>query len=76
MAMVSALDPERPNDFFLFVANDNDFMTARGRMLQADGQVHDYNAVGLNSLRTEHDTVFLAYRLTIEVDSPGARNTQ
>jgi hypothetical protein len=67
MALVSALDATKPDDFFLFVANDNDFMTSRGRMRQADGLVRTYDAIGTNGLRGEHDTVFLAYRLTIRL---------
>lgn len=73
MALVSALEPDKPNDYFLFVTNDNDFMTARGRMRQADGLIHNYDAIGTNVLRGEHDTVFLAYRLTIESDARGAQ---
>jgi hypothetical protein len=59
LALVPALDPERPNDYFLFVANDNDFQTRTGFMLQADGTFNQYDA-GL-----ENDTVFLAYRVSI-----------
>lgn len=71
MALVPALDATKPDDFFLFVANDNDFMTAHGRMRQSDGLVHQYDAVGTNILRGEHDTVFLAYRLTITQGTRG-----
>ena len=30
MALVPALDPANPNDFFLFITNDNDFITQNG----------------------------------------------
>lgn len=59
LALVPALDPENPYDYFLFIANDNDFNTTYGRMLEADGGFFDYDA-GL-----DNDTVFLAYRVRI-----------
>ncbi|WP_204349233.1 hypothetical protein, partial [Klebsiella pneumoniae] len=30
MALVSVLDPKLPDDYFLFVGNDNDFLTQDG----------------------------------------------
>lgn len=59
LSLVPALDPANPNDYFLFVANDNDFATRAGFMMLADGTFETYD-VGLNN-----DTVFLAYRVTI-----------
>ena len=59
MSLVSALDPAAPNDFFLFVANDNDFLTAQTKMFDANGVLQTYS----NNL--ENDTVVLAYRVTI-----------
>jgi hypothetical protein len=59
LALVSAMDLANPNDYFLFVANDNDFATRNGFMKLADGTFEAYD-VGLNN-----DTVFLAYRVTI-----------
>lgn len=76
MSLVSANDPDAPNDYFLFVANDNDFLTSQGKMVGPDGTLVDYNAfvnhpanrvpaaVGASSAN-ESDTVFLAYRVTI-----------
>ena len=37
MALVSANDPSNPNDYFLFIANDNDFLTSDGKMVGPDG---------------------------------------
>jgi hypothetical protein len=65
MSLVSALDPANPDDYFLFVANDNDFATTNGFMKLADGTFEAYSA-GLNN-----DTVFLAYRVTV-IPEPGA----
>ncbi len=59
LSLVSALDPAAPNDYFLFVANDNDFQTAQTKMFDANGVLQTYS----NTL--ENDTVVLAYRVTI-----------
>ncbi|MFC2248298.1 esterase-like activity of phytase family protein [Labrys portucalensis] len=57
MTLVPALDPAAPNDAFLFVGNDNDFLTRKGVM---KGQSYD---AGLTN-----DTLVLAYRLTLPED--------
>jgi hypothetical protein len=54
LALLSALDPARPDDYFLFVANDNDFATTQG--FHAGAGYDDGKDI---------DTMFLAYRLTI-----------
>jgi hypothetical protein len=77
MTFVSANDTAHPNDYFLFVANDNDFLTSQGKMIGPDGTLVDYN--GFNgypaqripgavdpSTANENDIMFLAYRVTIE----------
>lgn len=64
LSLVSAQDPFAPNDYFLFVGNDNDFMTGTGKYLDAAGNLQSYNA-GL-----ENDTVILAFRVTA-VPEPG-----
>jgi hypothetical protein len=51
---VPALDPANPNDFFLMVVNDNDFMTTNGFQVGAS-----YKA------EVDNDTVMLAYRVTL-----------
>lgn len=43
MSMVPANDPANPNDYFLFVANDNDFLTSSGTMVGPDGTLVPYN---------------------------------
>ena len=57
ISMVSANDPAFPFDYFLFVGNDNDFISATGQYRDASGALQPYNA-GL-----ENDTVVLAYRV-------------
>lgn len=62
LALVSALDPDRPYDYFLFVANDNDFATTNG--FQVGEAYNDGKDI---------DTMFLAYRITIApVPEPGS----
>lgn len=56
MALASALDPERPNDWFLFVANDNDFITLDG---------YQVGAAYKDQSGSEVDTMFFVYRLTL-----------
>jgi hypothetical protein len=77
LSLVPALDSARPNDYFLFVANDNDFLTSDGRTRGPGGPTR-YNAfAGYPSSRVPsavpgagipghgNDTMFLVYRLTI-----------
>jgi hypothetical protein len=54
LALLPALDPNAPNDWFLFVANDNDFITRNG-----------FHAGAGYDGGFDNDTMFLAYRLTI-----------
>ncbi|MDG5494888.1 esterase-like activity of phytase family protein [Niveispirillum sp. BGYR6] len=56
LALVPALDAARLDDFFLFVGNDNDFVTQNGSQV---GQSYK-DASGV-----ENDTTLLAYRLTL-----------
>ena len=84
MSLVPANDPSAPDDYFLFVANDNDFLTSQGQITGPGGAVISYN--GFNgydpsripapvgaSTANESDTVFLAYRVTIAtVPEPGS----
>lgn len=76
MSLVSANDPAAPNDYFLFIANDNDFLTNQGKMIGPDGTLIDYNAFAAHpasrvptgpagAATVENDTMFLAYRVTI-----------
>jgi hypothetical protein len=58
MTLVPALDPANPHDFFLFVSNDNDFITQNG--FQVGAAYKDPSGVDV-------DTTFLVYRLTLPV---------
>ncbi len=57
LALVSANDSANPNDYFLFVSNDNDFISGTGKYMATDGTITSYDA-GL-----ENDTLFLAWRI-------------
>ncbi|MFO0690069.1 MAG: esterase-like activity of phytase family protein [Myxococcota bacterium] len=84
MSLVPANDPVHPYDHFLFVANDNDFLTSAGTMVGPDGTNVAYNAfvshpatrippaVGdaTDPTNNENDTMFLVYRVTV-VPEPG-----
>lgn len=77
LSLVPALDPARPDDYFLFVANDNDFITSNGRAPGPRGPVRYDGFAGYPAGRVPppvpdaglpdsgNDTVFLVYRLTI-----------
>ncbi|MER8385182.1 esterase-like activity of phytase family protein [Mesorhizobium sp. M1428] len=56
MSVVSVLDPKLPDDYFLFVANDNDFLTQDGFQVGAAYKAEDGADV---------DTMFLVYQVTI-----------
>jgi hypothetical protein len=56
MGLVPAMDPAHPRDFFLFVANDNDFLTQNG--FQVGTPYKDDGGVDV-------DTMFLVYRVTL-----------
>ncbi|MCZ2982568.1 hypothetical protein NYY70_20540, partial [Acinetobacter baumannii] len=54
MGLVPVLSELAPNDYFLLVGNDNDFLTRRGVV---NGEAYD---AGI-----ENDSILLAYRLTL-----------
>ncbi|MFE1597280.1 esterase-like activity of phytase family protein [Methylobacterium sp. ID0610] len=54
MGLVPVLSERAPNDYFLLVGNDNDFLTRQGSI---NGQPYD---AGINN-----DNILLAYRLTL-----------
>ena len=56
MALVPVLDPANPRDFFLFVVNDNDFLTQNG--FQVGAGYRDPSGVDV-------DTMLLVYRMTL-----------
>ncbi len=63
MALVSALDPNKPNDFFLFTANDNDFLTNQLKMKAADGST--FTSASVPASDAPNDTMFMAHRVTL-----------
>ncbi|RWK24485.1 MAG: hypothetical protein E5X49_24510 [Mesorhizobium sp.] len=56
MSLVSVLDPKLPDDYFLFVANDNDFLAQDGFQVGAPYKAEDGADV---------DTTFLVYQVTL-----------
>jgi hypothetical protein len=60
MALVPALDPANPRDFFLFITNDNDFITQNG--FQVGAEYKDASGVDV-------DTMLLVYRITLPEQS-------
>jgi hypothetical protein len=69
MALVPTLREGKPNEFFLFVSNDNDFLTTNGVMpkLAADGttQKTAYSAGTSDNPNVQNDTQVLIYQLTL-----------
>ena len=64
LAMVPASDPVYPNDYFLFVGNDNDFLSTTGSYMDGTGALQAYDG-GL-----ENDTIVLAYRVRAAAATP------
>jgi hypothetical protein len=76
MALVPAMDAAHPNDYFLFVGNDNDFLTSVGHIKGPDGTLVSYD--GFNGYPANrqpanspdpgnlnaNDTMFLVFRVT------------
>jgi len=58
MTVVPALDRANPQDFFLFVTNDNDFVTQNG--YQVGAAYKDESGANI-------DTIFLVYRVTLPI---------
>lgn len=56
MGLASVLDPNLPDDYFLFVANDNDFLTQDGFQVGAA-----YKADG----GADVDTMFQVFQVTL-----------
>ena len=76
MSLVPDLATADPNDFFLFVANDNDFLTSQGMRILSDGSLVPYNAFAAHpanripapvgaATANESDTLFLVYRVSV-----------
>jgi hypothetical protein len=54
LALVPALDPAAPDDWFLFIGNDNDFLTTQGFQ---DGAAY--------AATVDNDSMVLVYRITL-----------
>jgi hypothetical protein len=65
MALVPDISTPAANDFFLFIANDNDFQSSDVKMLNAAGVVVSKGEGRLNAGIT-NDAMFYAYRMTID----------
>lgn len=65
MALVPDVSTEEPNDFFLFVANDNDFQSSDVKMLDASGNLVSKGDGRLNAGIT-NDAMFYVWKLTID----------
>jgi hypothetical protein len=59
LAMMPASDPGNPNDFYLFIGNDNDFQSTNAAYMEANGTLTNYNS-GISN-----DTMVLAYRVRL-----------
>jgi hypothetical protein len=65
MALVPDLSTPQGNDFFLFIANDNDFQSSNVKMVDAAGNLVSYGDGRLNAGIT-NDAIFYAFRITID----------
>ncbi len=65
-ALVEDIATANPFDYFLFVANDNDFINTDGVIVTSDGSTINY------SDSFDHDTMFMAYRISIPAPSSAA----
>lgn len=65
MALVPDISTPAANDFFLFVANDNDFQSSDVKMVNAAGVLESRGDGRLNAGIT-NDAMFYVYRLTID----------
>ena len=90
LALVPALDPQAPDDYFLFVGYAYDFLVSSGRTIGPDPSlgIITYNGFAshpaahipppVGSPNNENDTMFLVYRVTIAsvppVLEPGVRH--
>jgi hypothetical protein len=61
MGLVPAFDPAHPHDYFLFIANDNDFITQHG--FHAGAPYRDPSGADV-------DTMFLVFRVTLPAPRP------
>jgi hypothetical protein len=63
---LSLVPTENPNEYFLFVANDNDFISGSTVMRGLDGNLAaGVNAITAAGIPVQNDTMFLAYRVSL-----------
>lgn len=69
MSLVPDLSTEAPNDFFLFVANDNDFQASNVMMVDGNGTLVSQGDGRSNAGNgpITNDAMFFAYRITLDV---------
>lgn len=67
MALVPDLATARTDDYFLFVANDNDYQSSRVKMLNTTGALENFGdgRVNVGNGLITHDSVFYVYRIVI-----------
>ena len=65
MALVPDLSTMQGNDFFLFIANDNDFQSFDVKMVNATGALVSYGD-GRPNAGITNDAMFYAHRITID----------
>jgi hypothetical protein len=68
MALVPDLSTPAPDDFFLFIANDNDFQSSNALMIDGSGNLTSQGDARSNAGNgpITNDATFLAYRVTID----------
>ncbi len=62
LTLVSCLDPANPDDYFLLVGNDNDFITSHGKML---GQPYDAVSKAAGHETVDSPNRILVHRVTL-----------
>lgn len=67
MSLVPDLSTARTDDYFLFVANDNDFQTSSVRMLNTGGSIQNLGdgRQSAGNVKINNDAMFYVYRLMI-----------
>lgn len=63
MGLLPVLEDSAPQDFFLFVGNDNDFLTTNGQI--AAGMTNGVTTITTYDSGMTNDSMFLVYRLTL-----------
>ncbi len=82
MTLAPANDSNNPNDYFLFIGNDNDFLTSAGQIRGPDGTIVSFNGFSgypatripapVDTAYNENDSMILAFRVSITLTPPPA----